>query len=552
VDSFLSAIQRFGVGRLAALVGVGAGVVAILVALVMFMGKEPTELLYSNLDLKEASSVTQALDQAGVKYETKGDGSTIMVARDKVASARLLVAGKGLVTSGSIGYEIFDSNNTLGQTDFVQQLNRQRALQGELERTIKEWQGVSSVRVHLVLPKRQIFEEDAQQPSAAVTIATGGREASAEMVRAVQNLVAGSVSGMKPEKVSVIDQHGKTLSASSDESLAGQLAQDRKTEVEARIAKTVKDMIEGVLGPGKARVNVTAELDLNRVTTQQQKFDPDGQVVRSESTNEASNQENKNDDTSGVSAAQNIPGGTPGGFQALGSKSGSNESVTNYEISSTTTTEIKEPGTIKKLAVAVAIDGVTAPAGKDGKPGAYTPRTEEERAQLEDLVKTAIGFDAARGDQVKVTNIRFPQPEDQNLGKAGLLASFDKNDIMRVVELAVLAIVAIMVLIFAVRPFLKSMMSQGANQGMALAAPQVTRMVTLSDGSTQEVIIDQSGEPIAIAGPAGSVGDIDHRIDIAKIEGQVKASSIKRVSEFVDKHPDESVSILRTWLHEST
>jgi flagellar M-ring protein FliF len=549
VDRFLSAIQRFGVGRLAALVGVGAGVVAVLVALTMFMGKEPGELLYSNLDLKEASTVTQALDQAGIKYETKGDGSTIMVARDKVASARLLVAGKGLVTSGSIGYEIFDSSNALGQTDFVQQLNRQRALQGELERTIKGWQGVNSVRVHLVLPKRQIFEDDAEQPSAAVTIATGGREASSDMVRAVQNLVAGSVSGMKPEKVSVIDQHGKTLSAASDESLAGQLAQDRKTEVEARIAKTVKDMVEGVLGPGKARVNVTADLDLNRITVQEEKFDPDGQVIRSESTNEANTSENKNDDTSAVTATQNIPGGAPGGFQALGSKSGSNESVTNYEISKSVRTEVTEPGAIKKIAVAVAIDGVTAPAGKDGKPGAYTPRTEQERSQLEELIKTAVGFDGARGDQVKVTNIRFPQPEDQALGKTGILAGFDKNDIMRMAELGVLAIVAIMILIFAVRPFLKSMMSQGANQ-QALGQPAVTRMVTLSDGSTQEVIIDQSGEPIAIAGPGGA--DIDQRIDIAKIEGQVKASSIKRVSEFVDKHPDESVAILRTWLHEST
>ncbi|ALL14319.1 flagellar basal-body MS-ring/collar protein FliF [Caulobacter henricii] len=550
MDSFLSAIQRFGVGRLAALIGVGAGVVAILVALVMFMGKEPTELLYSNLDLKEASEVTQALDQAGVKYETKGDGSTIMVARDKVASARLLVAGKGLVTSGSIGYEIFDSNNALGQTDFVQQLNRQRALQGELERTIKEWQGVNSVRVHLVLPKRQLFEEDAEQPSAAVTIGTGGREPSADMVRAVQNLVAGSVAGMKPEKVNVIDQHGKTLTAASDESLAGQMAQDRKSEVEARIAKTVKDMIEGVLGPGKARVNVTAELDLNRVTVQEEKFDPEGQVIRSESTNEANSQETKGDENGGTTAAQNIPGGGgANGFQQLGSRSGNNESVTNYEISKSVRTEVTEPGTIKKLAVAVAIDGVTAPAGKDGKPGAYTPRTEEERAQLEDLVKTAIGFDAARGDQVKVTNIRFPQPEDQALDKAGLLASFGKNDIMRIAELAVLGIVAIMILLFAVRPFLNSMASPGANTQVVMSAPQVTRMVTLSDGSTQEVIIDQAGEPIAIAGPMGA--DIDQRIDIAKIEGQVKASSIKRVSEFVDKHPDESVAILRTWLHES-
>jgi flagellar M-ring protein FliF len=551
VDSFLGAIQRFGVGRLAALVGVGAGVVAILVALVMFMGKEPSELLYSNLDLKEASSVTQALDQAGVKYETKGDGSTIMVPRDKVASARLLVAGKGLVTSGSIGYEIFDTSSALGQTDFVQQLNRQRALQGELERTIKGWQGVNSVRVHLVLPKRQIFEQDAEQPSAAITIGTGGREASADMVRAVQNLVAGSVAGMKPEKVSVIDQHGKTLSASTDASLAGQLAQDRKSEAEARIAKTVKEMIDGVLGPGKARVNVTAELDLNRVTVQEEKFDPEGQVIRSESTNEANNEETKGDDTGGVTASQNIPGGAPGGFQPLGSKSGTNESVTNYEISKSVRTEVTEPGTIKKLAVAVAIDGVTAPAGKDGKPGAYTPRTEEERAQLEELVKTAIGFDAARGDQVRVTSIRFPQPEDQGLEKAGLLSSFDKNDLMRMGELGVLAIVAIMILMFAVRPFLKSMMTPGTGGGqLAISNQPVTRLVTLSDGSTQQVVVDQSGESIALAGPSSN--DIDQRIDIAKIEGQVKASSIKRVSEFVDKHPDESVAILRTWLHEST
>ena len=357
MESFLGSIKQFGVGRLAAMLGVGAGVVAVLVALVMFMGKEPNELLYSNLDLKEASQVTQALDQAGIKYQTKGDGSTIMVARDKVASARLMVADKGLVSSGSIGYEIFDGNNALGQTDFVQQLNRQRALQGELERTIKAMQGVNSVRVHLVLPKRQLFEEDAEQPSAAVTIGVGAREPSSEMVRAIQNLVSSSVPNMKAEKVAVIDQHGKTLSAPSDDSLAGKEAEDRRTEAEARIAKTVKDMIEGVLGPGKARVNVTANLDLNRVTTQERKFDPDGQVIRSESTNANDASESKNDDTGGVTSTQNIPGQTPNGFQGLGSKSNSNESVTNYEISNTTQTSMTDPGAIKRLSVAVVVDG---------------------------------------------------------------------------------------------------------------------------------------------------------------------------------------------------
>lgn len=552
MESFLGSIRQFGVGRLAAMLGVGAGVVAVLVALVMFMGKEPSELLYSNLDLKEASEVTQALDQAGIKYETKGDGSTIMVPRDKVASARLMVAGKGLVSSGSIGYEIFDTSNALGQTDFVQQLNRQRALQGELERTIKAMQGVNSVRVHLVLPKRQLFEENAEQPSAAVTIGVGSREPSSDMVRAIQNLVSSSVPNMKAEKVAVIDQHGKTLSAPSDESLAGKMAQDRKSEVEARIAKTVKDMIEGVLGPGKARVNVTADLDLNRVTTQEERFDPDGQVVRSESTTEASSQENKNEDNAGVTAAANVPGGQgANGFQQLGSRSGQNDSVTNYEISKSVKTTVQEPGAIKKVAVAVAIDGVSAPMGKDGKPGAYTPRTAEEIQQIEELVKTAVGFDAARGDQVKVTNIKFPQPEDQGLEKAGLLSSLDKNDIMRFAELGVLAVVALLILLFAVRPFIKNLSAPAPGQ-MALAGPSggpVTRLVTLSDGTQQQVVVDQSGEPIAIAGPASS--DIDQRIDIAKIEGQVKASSIKRVSEFVEKHPDESVAILRNWLHES-
>ncbi|AZS22474.1 MULTISPECIES: flagellar basal-body MS-ring/collar protein FliF [unclassified Caulobacter] len=553
MESFLGSIRQFGVGRLAAMLGVGAGVVAVLVALVMFMGKEPNELLYSNLDLKEASEVTQALDQAGIKYETKGDGSTIMVPRDKVASARLMVAGKGLVSSGSIGYEIFDTSNALGQTDFVQQLNRQRALQGELERTIKAMQGVNSVRVHLVLPKRQLFEENAEQPSAAVTIGVGSREPSSDMVRAIQNLVSSSVPNMKAEKVAVIDQHGKTLSAPSDESLAGKMAQDRKSEVEARIAKTVKDMIEGVLGPGKARVNVTADLDLNRVTTQEERFDPDGQVVRSESTTEASSQENKNEDNAGVTAAANVPGGQgANGFQQLGSRSGQNDSVTNYEISKSVKTTVQEPGAIKKIAVAVAIDGVSAPIGKDGKPGAYTPRTAEEIQQIEELVKTAVGFDAARGDQVKVTNIKFPQPEDQGLEKAGLLSGLDKNDIMRFAELGVLAVVALLILLFAVRPFIKNLSAPAPGQ-MALAGPSggpVTRLVTLSDGTQQQVVVDQSGEPIAIAGPAPS--DIDQRIDIAKIEGQVKASSIKRVSEFVDKHPDESVAILRNWLHESS
>ena len=266
MNGFVAALQRFGFGRLAALLGIGAGVAAALFAVTMNLG-EPKALLYSNLDLKEAGEITKALDQANIKYEAKGDGSTIMVPRDQVASTRLLLSGKGLPTAGSVGYEIFDSAPTLGQTDFVQNLNRQRALEGELARTIRSLQGVTSARVHLVLPRRQLFEDEADQPSASVVIGSG-RDPSAEEVAAIRNLVAGATPNLKPERVTVVDDKGKMLAGGDADDMASQFAQSQRTSTEDRIRQTVKNLVEGVVGPGKARVQVTADLDLDRVTTQ--------------------------------------------------------------------------------------------------------------------------------------------------------------------------------------------------------------------------------------------------------------------------------------------
>ena len=547
MNPILAALQRFGIGRLAAILGIGAGVAAVLVALSMNLG-QPKALLYSNLDLKEAGTITQSLDQAGVKYEVKGDGSTIMVPRDQVASTRLMLSSKGLPTAGSVGYEIFDSNNTLGQTDFVQQLNRQRALEGELGRTILSLDGITSARVHLVLPKRQLFDEEAEQPSAAISIGVGGREPTADQVRAMQNLVAGAVPGLKADRVTVIDQHAKTLSG-GDTGMAAE-ADGRKSEVEQRIAKQVKQLVEGVVGPGKARVNVSADLELARITLQKESFDPDGQVIRSESTTDEKSNENQSDDSGQVSAAANIPG-TPNlgaGSGGSGSSTGRQESTTNYEITKETRTEVREPGQVKKIAVAVAVDGVTAPAGKNGKPGAYTPRSAAEMAQIERLVQTAVGFDQTRGDQVTVVNVKFPTAVDPDgVTAANPLMGFDKNDIMRAAEVAVMAIVAVLMMLFIVRPLLKGAMGGGGPMTML---PGATRLVTNADGQQMQIAVDPAtGQPLALPGPGNA--DLEQKIDIARIEGQVKASSVKRVSEFVDKHPEESVSIIRTWLHES-
>jgi flagellar M-ring protein FliF len=540
LNGFFAALQRFGLGRLAAFAGIGIGIAAALGALFMNMGR-PNALLYSNLDLKEAGEITQALDQANIRYEAKGDGSTLMVARDEVASTRLLLSGKGLPTAGSVGYEIFDQTSVVGQTDFVQQLNRQRALEGELARTIQSLDGVTSARVHLVLPKRELFEDEIQQASASVSIAVGAREPSPDQVRAIQNLVAGAVPNMKPDRVTVVDQHAKTLSGGSEGDAMA--ADGRKSAVEARVAKTVKTLVEGVVGPGKARVNVTADLDLSQVTIQQETFDPDGQVVRSETTSEENANENQPNQTGAVTAAANIPGAPPNAEGNVTSASGRTGTTTNYDISKTVRTEVKEPGQVKRLSVAVAVDGVTAPAGADGKPGAYTARPAAEMQRIEQLVRTAVGFDAQRGDQVTVINVQFPRADTGGgVVAANPLMGFDKNDIMQIVQWVILLIVALLTIFFVVRPLFNG--SAGPRTG-------VTRLVTTADGQQMMLPMDpSSGDPLALPGPDQS--EMEQRIAIAKIEGQVKASSIKRVAEFVESHPEESVALLRTWLHQPT
>ncbi len=541
VDALLKTLQGFGIGRVAAYIGAAAGAVAILMAVLLRAGAEPKSLLYANLDLKEASQITAALDSAGVKYELKGDGSTIFVSRDKVASSRLLLSGKGLPTSGSVGYEIFDSAPAMGQTDFVQTLNRQRALEGELARTIRSIQGINFVRVHLVLPKKQLFDDDNEQPSASILVATNAGRLGAMQVRSIRNLVAGAVPDLKPERVSMTDQQGELLAAEGSDAAGDDAGGSARTQAEERIRRTVKDLVEGVVGVGKARVQVSADLDLARVTTQSEKYDPDGQVVRSTQTTDEKSNEMKPASTGQVSASQNIPNGQPGGSPTNdSSNSGKQEETTNYEISKTTRTEVEEPGRVKRLSVAVAVDGVQGPP-VHGKPGPYRARTPQEMAQIEQLVHSAMGFDTTRGDQATVVNVKFDQSTADEGVSAASPFNFDKNDLMRAAELGVLLVVAGLIIFFVAKPMVSGL---GGNPALGgLGRPQLA-MAGGGGGGVGGV----AGGGLALEGPDGVM--LNEGIDIARIEGQVRASSVKKVADFVDKHPDESVSILRAWLHE--
>jgi flagellar M-ring protein FliF len=539
VGGFTAALQKFGIGRLAMVLGVGAGVAAVLVALMLRVGQAPDALLYSNLDLREAGEITASLEQSGIKYSTRGDGSTIMVNRDDVGTARLMLAGKGIVSSGSVGYELFDTQSVLGQTEFQQQISEQRALQGELARTIMSMRGISSARVQIALPRRELFAQNAAEPTAAVVVGLGGRALSADQVRAIRNVVASSVPNLKPGKVTVVDETNQTLAAADDEEgFTSATAETAKTNAETRLQTRIKDLVEGVVGPGAARVQVTADIDLARSTTQEQKFDPDGQVVRSTSANGSQSQNTEARPDGGVTAANNIPGGEAPGATAAGSSESVTGETTNYEISNTTTTTVKEPGEVRKLSVAVAVDGKLTKAAEPGGEPAYEPRSAEEIAQIEELVKAAMGFDAARGDQVRVTNVRFNRDALVSAGGTdggSPLFNFTKNDIMRGVELLVLLVSGLLLIFFVLRPLLKTATDPGV-PAMAGGIPVTALQTSIVGG----------GSAGQLTGPS----DMDARLDIARIEGQVKASSVKKVADFVESHPEEATSILRTWVQE--
>ncbi|MGZ9101196.1 MAG: flagellar basal-body MS-ring/collar protein FliF, partial [Brevundimonas sp.] len=509
MGGFTAALQRFGIGRLTVVLGVAAGVAAVLVAVMLRIGQAPDALLYSNLDLREASEVTTALDSAGIKYSSRGDGSTIFVSRDEVGEARMLVAGKGLVTSGSVGYEIFDNQSVLGQTEFQQNLNEKRALEGELARTILTMRGINSARVMIALPRRELFQSDAAEPTASVVVGVTGGQLSGAQVQAIRNVIASSVPNLKPEKVTLTDTSNRTLAAGSDsEGFSAASAQEARDSTETQLQARIMDIVEGVVGVGGARVQVTADIDHSRSTTQQQVFDPDGQVVRSTSANGSESADTSGVSDGGATATNNIPGGEAPGATAVGSRSTDTTETTNYEISNTTTTTVKEAGEIKRLAVSVAVDGKWTPAAGGGAP-TYAARTPAEIEQIKALVAAAVGIDAERGDRIEVLNVRFNRDIAAVGGEeaGSSLFDFTKNDIMRGVELLVLLITGLLLIFFVLRPLLKS--AGGGAGPLQLAGAGGGGQVT----SLQTTIMSGAGGAMPqIAGPS----EMEQRLDIAR------------------------------------
>jgi flagellar M-ring protein FliF len=546
VNAFFDQLRAFGIGRLAAIFGLAAGVAAALVYFSGNVGSGSQSLLYSGLDPAAAAAAAQLLDQANVDYEIKEGGTAIYVPRDQVDEARVRVASGGPLTGASVGYEIFDREDSFGQTSFVQNLNAKRALEGELARTIQSMAFVSSARVHLNLPERRLFARDQQAPTAAVTISTN-TTLNAEQVRVIRNIVA-SGAGLEPNLVSLADDRGRQLASVGGEGSAVSVMMDeRQTGIEGQLRQNILDLVEGVVGTGAARVQVTAELNRRSVSESSEIYDPDGAVVQSRDRHSETSLDEDGNGGNRVSASENLPDANAGSGTASGNTS--NREVTNdtvsYAMSSTTRTQVTEAGAIERLSVAVAVDGIVE-TQEDGTVQ-WSPRPQAEIDQIEALVRSAMGYVSevgGRQDSVTVTQMEFARADPLLGTPATSGLSFTKSDVMRVAEIAVMFITALLVIFLVARPLIKGAGGAAMPAGLALAGAGAGAGAGRIEGTATPMSLP-GASPAAFNAPSVADG-----IDISKIDGQVKASSVKKVASIVESHPEESISILRTWLHE--
>lgn len=564
MQGFFDFMKSLGAARMAAMAAVTLALIGFFSFVMIQMTTPQMVPLFTDLSLDDSASIIKDLERQAIPYQLKSDGAIIMVPKDKVGRLRMKLAESGLPKGGGVGYEIFDKTDSLGSTTFVQNINHLRALEGELARTIRSIDRVQAARVHLVLPERPLFSRDKVEASASIVLKVRGA-LEPQQVRAVRHLVATAVNGLKPERVSVIDESGKLLAdgATPENPLNGISADERKLAYENRLRNEVEAIVSSVVGPGRARVQINADFDVNRITQTSDKFDPDGRVLRSSQTREeqAATTDNKE---GAVSVGTELPGGNKqqaeGG--ARGDQSRKTEEIVNYEISRTTKTEVIEAGRVNRISAAVLVDGIYSKNDKGEV--AYQPRPKEELDRITALVRSAIGFDAKRGDQVEVVNLRFaestPSPISEAAGWMSYL-QFTKDDIMGVAEKGVMALLGLVVLFLVVRPLVRRIITPEGAQTPFVAAPAAVPAMTAEAAAAAGMTLPGvNGSITSTGGPNVSIvgGDeavaISNRtsamIDIAKVQGQVHAQSVQKVGELADKNPHEAVSIIRNWLHE--
>jgi flagellar M-ring protein FliF len=496
-------------------------------------------VLYSNLDNATAGAVVDQLEQRGVSYKLAGGGTMVQVPAGEVGRMRLALAKEGVPDGGRKGYSLFDQRDVVGMSSFAQRLNYQRALEGELERTINGLEQVEDSRVHLVMPEKALFEEEQQPPTASVALrlaGSGGLDQAS--VEGVANLVGSAVEGLNTDQVTVVDQNGKVLNGKDkkeqetgpgDELLAYQRG------IEGRLENELTSLVERVVGAGQAEVRVNAAIDDEKVQLHEVNYDPFSKVPRSKRVRTKVNEEG--DAPGGAAGAEaNVPGGQEAGNGGGGSRSNLQEEVTNYEISKTVRDVLQPGGGIQRLTVAVLVGGRPGDGQGEGGGQGFQPRDEETLASIRELVADASGIDPERGDQVTVKSL--PMEGGEPAAAAAGLEDRGMWDLyMLLARYGGYVLITLLVLWFVVRPMMRYL-TESRNRLPVAYGGQPGLEAPAEGGAPAPAQRDQH------------LQEMEQRRQ--QIEERAAAEEERRdhVRSMVSQRQDNAASVIRQWLRE--
>lgn len=546
LSSIGTALGKLGAKRLIALALVGVALFGTILFSSFYLTRPTYETLYVGLSRDDVNRMGMALGEAGIAFDVSSDGTSVQVPIGQAEKARMFLAEKGLPTSNNAGYELFDNMGSLGLTSFMQEITRQRALEGEIARTIQAVQGVKAARVHIVLPDKGSFRRANQKPSASVVIRTDSNFAT-ESAQSIRQLVAAAIPSLEASSVTVLDTTGKLLASGADAANgAPVMMATLERQVAARIDENIRKQLAPYLGMDHFQTSVQVELDTDRRQTNETIYNPDSQVARSVRTvrDQGNSQNSRNNDAVGVE--QNIPQEEVAGGAGENSsdKKDRREETTNYEINSKTISTVSDGYNVKKLAVAVVVDRsrLTPSEGKAPAPANYV---DDQVNRIRQMVATASGLDTNRGDVINVTAVDFVASEDANMQpvEAPMWQTLSKYT-SGLVNGAALVIAVLLIMFLGVRPLMREVHGNQlalANGESALAGPE--NMPALPNQTTGDGQIGKN---------EGFDGNMlpDNEDDLHDLRSRMRMPPQKRLDQMISLDEDRFANVLREWVQE--
>jgi flagellar M-ring protein FliF len=512
-------------GRRVSLLAVVGVTIAAFIGIALYLVRDDFRPLVSNVSVEETQAIGKLLREQNIPTRLSPGGNGLLIPAERLDEARLAVATAGLAQGAGAGFELFDQSD-IGMTSFREQVNYRRALEGELSRTIRSLAVVRSARVHIVLPKNTIFKEDRKPASASVVVnLQAGKTLDAQQVKGIRYLVGSAVEGLDPDLVTILDGRGAVLARmgdGSDGSKGGERL-DYQRELERRLEDRIHGLLEPLVGAGKVVAQVNVEVDYKHVEEMNEMYSPERSVIRSEQRS-SERRTGGESAASGVAGAQsNLPGGPSPALGQSGSRFEKNSEVVNYEVDKRILKTEHATNTLKRLSVAVVVDGSQLPGDGEAQQPAYKPRSQDELARFDSLVKKAVGFDAKRGDQVEVTNLAFEAPEAIEESTFAFLESLDLGPILKIAGLLLLLVI---LLVMVIRPTMRAIAP--SPHGIMLKPGQTATVVEM-----ERRLLNQSQN----AGrPVGGLLE----------SGQEDPSAV--ANRLAQQNPNRVVQVVRGWL----